>query len=264
MAKMKKQAALITLGTFFIVSVILSFVIMSYRYAKTSEDRFTELAVLDRTDDMFSSIELAIKDRFAASTSIRINETNVTLIDNLNNTNLFHFINNLTYFENFLESNLKEVNLSIGSYKLLLPNSMIYNHTDFGQGNITISPLNAQSYTITIRSPTINITAISESGGSAGTTIKIDYYDTEGILHQGLFDKTIVTLTLESGSGIIIYLSANEIKIWNKGNYQDASAEIRIEYSQAPDEVTLYGSSLAVNYAAFNVTKQGAIKLATS
>ena len=69
---MKKKGILITLGTFFILFVILSFVLISYRYSQTAEERFSELAILDRTDDLFSSIEFSVRDSFKAASGINL------------------------------------------------------------------------------------------------------------------------------------------------------------------------------------------------
>ena len=262
MAKMKKKGILITLGTFFILFVILSFVLISYRYSQTAEKRFSELVILDRTDDLFSSIEFSVRDSFKAASGINVSlsYTNVTIREPLNNSNMAHYMNNLSYFEKFVESNFTEASLTLGHSLIVVPQNVIYEHEEEGRGNISVSPLDATGYIITLWSPDMNITGLTDGTGSR---VRVDYYDKNNIYYAGeVYDVPKgIAASIEGCLGIGINITNDKIDIGNKGGCKNVSVQIKMEFAQPVGQVNLNGSSININYGSFGVTKQGPIRI---
>ena len=107
----------------------------------------------------------------------------------------------------------------------------------------------------------MNITGLTDGNGFR---VRVDYYDKNNVYNAGeVYDVPMgIVATVEGCSGIGINIMNDRIDIWDKGGCKNASAQIKMEFSQEVENVNLNGSSININYGSFGVTKQGPLRIA--
>ena len=112
MAKMNQKGLLFTLSSVLIVTTILTFGYLIFDTSMQSTDRLFELTLLDRINDIDTSLQYSINKIIDVKSGIDIDITghNITFTEYLNNTNATAFNTSMLEFYDFV---VQEVNRNL-------------------------------------------------------------------------------------------------------------------------------------------------------
>ena len=152
MAEVNTKGLLFTLSTIVIVTTIFVFGYIIFESSMQSTDRLFELTLLDRIDDIDSSLQYSINKIIDVKSGIDIEVSgyNITFAEYLNNTNATEFNSSMSEFHDFVvqeaNRNLLEsiTSLTISELQrnlsfLIMPQNILYTHQYYGGKDIAIS-----------------------------------------------------------------------------------------------------------------------------
>ncbi|MEM4244848.1 MAG: hypothetical protein QW404_00880 [Candidatus Nanoarchaeia archaeon] len=186
-----KKGVMITLGMFFLASVVFSLGILMFHNTKSLNDRFGELALFDRLYELDSSIGMGLRRIFDYRSGLAVDVYNESVVFTETLPRSSNFGNVMDQFKSYVEDNYNvspKVVFDSSVYssvknKLTLnvePKGIVYTHDAFGDEEIMVSPQSVddvKSYVITITSTaqSATITWNYVSSGSMPFTIKVEH-----------------------------------------------------------------------------------------
>ncbi len=194
---------MITLGMFFLASVVFSLGVLMFHNTKSLNDRFGELALFDRLYELDSSISMGFRRIFEYRSGLSIDVYNESVVFTETLPRSSNFGNVMDQFKSYVENNYNvspkvvfdSAVYSSAKNKLTLnvePKGIVYTHDAFGDDEIMVNPQSVddvKSYVLTITSTAQSVTItwnyvtpgpmpftikVNYIGGSASSTVSVD------------------------------------------------------------------------------------------
>ena len=224
----EKKGILITIALTLLALTFLSMVI-NYIALRERSDRYPAAFALERLDNLDLSLQKSTKDIFDAYSglSVRIDTNatswNVTFQEDFPN-NISRFDETLRSFEEFVERNLSDTNLSVDEVinnltLTILPHNINYTHERrYEVVRIKTPTMNYNSYYFHLKSTTANFSSIvwnDQDPGSFPVRIKAEGKDItlESNVNIKIEDESEVDINFPTGEKIKIKLDEDEVVI---------------------------------------------------
>jgi len=266
MAEVKK-GIFYTLGFLFLAGLILSLAAIAYKNFNFSQERFSEILILDKIYNIDSSIKNGFKDIINIKSGITINKgASIIFSEPLPNMNNINDV--LDEYEDFLESNFS-VLVNIEDIKTRLPlkikpHEIEYFHQDFGDNtiNVNANETNFEGYTVSVT------TKEDLKGNScAASGKKQDVY----LVFYASGKNKDCSENGKSKSKVDLYSSSGQqiATVSVTGNDLSASSFLPINITISIDNLNNLGityillpkEALYLNFTEFNITKNSTINL---
>ncbi|MBU0629262.1 MAG: hypothetical protein KKC75_08810 [Nanoarchaeota archaeon] len=266
-----KRGMLFTLGMTLLSFVVLSLAILVFHNAQKSEILVSKLAVLDRVYELDTSIQQSLRDIFYLKSGISVNITEDSIIfqESLPNPNKESFNASMTSFKRFIESNLSNVNISIGSIVSQLPltiqpNSIIYKHVDFGDKQIEVIPeqINFEGYSIQMIINK-NVTSCSWDTESGSFTLSIIVTGPNGAECSGSqpIDPSEENEVNINNEDIEINIESNVLSISIDDDSTTADVQTTILTGNSEGYIEYDWPVVSISFADFGISKQSKTRI---
>ncbi len=268
---MARVGVFYSVGFFIVMSAFLLFAVVVMKQYSSSSQRVSEDIGLEKIQTLDNSIQEAFRDYFFAKSGINIKVIGDDILykEDLPNSASTNFKNNMTRFNNFLQSNFSvELNLSDINNNLSLyvkPHGIYFNHPSYG-GNVlksVYSSANFAGYDVTVYTNAVLNSASCQTIG----TVTDPYLNVNAFGSTGSCSKTgITTLTLKDANAVT--LAVINLRTFTKSltitESQPITAEVQIsnlDFNSDSTIITTAENVLRFNYADFNFKKNGTIRI---
>ncbi len=265
-----KKGILFTIGLMLLTFVVLSLAILIFHNAQEYESIVAKLAVLDRVYDLSTSIQQSARDIFELKCGIKVNITDsgVSFEEILPNDNIEIFNNSLSNFKRFIESNLSNINLTIGNMEemplVVMPHNIVYKHKT-NWSDIEVLPIGVKpsGYSIFIETDeNVSCSPPSSSGTfHLGWEIEGGEDSTCSSSSQDIQPPDELRINKVSGGNlIIIKVDTSEGLLINLT--KDTSARVRTTIiTSQPDAVMADSLNLTLDFNELGVYKESDVRI---
>ena len=251
------------------MTVFLALVVVIVKQSDLSSERFSGNVAIEGVYNLDQSIQASFKDIFTLNSGISVSkiENNVTFSEILPNVKSTNFKNNITKFNDFLESNysitFNELDLNNNLPLIVKPNGIIFTHPIYGGSILEVFyQNNFDGFIVSITSSKV-LDAGSCSGSGSGSILNINAVGStgscsaNGVNSMELFESgtaiRLGTLNLDSVNNILTITSEDSLIISVKAYGLDDNGD--------DITVTTQENILNYNFEDFNFVKNGTIRI---